>query len=112
MKQSWFMENGESGCGRTRGRRTTRSFNNRDCRCFAAAGGRMVGWWKTLVGDLYEHVTIWEYDDMAAFEKAIGFLSKNADFAKFVTARDPLLAGEESRFLRLATSWAKRPSLA
>ena len=77
---------------------------------FRAAGGRMVGWWKTLIGDLYEHVTIWEYDDMAAFEKAIGFLSKNADFAKFVAARDPLLSGEESRFLRLATGWAMRPS--
>ncbi len=61
----------------------------------------MVGWWNTLVGDLYEHVTIWEYDDMAAFEKAIPFLSKNPDFARFVAMRDPLLAGEESRFLRL-----------
>ena len=77
---------------------------------FRQAGGRMVGWWKTLIGDLYEHVTIWEYDDMAAFEKAVGFLSKNADFAKFVAVRDPLLSGEESRFLRLATSWAMRPS--
>ena len=37
---------------------------------FRAAGGRMVGWWNTLIGDLYEHVTIWEYDDMAAFQKA------------------------------------------
>ena len=36
---------------------------------FREAGGRMVGWWKTLIGDLYEHVTIWEYDDMAAFAK-------------------------------------------
>jgi type 1 glutamine amidotransferase len=78
---------------------------------FRQAGGRMVGWWKTLVGDLYEHVTIWEYDDMAGFEKAIGFLSKNADFARFVAARDPLLSGEQNRFLRLATSWATRPSL-
>ena len=69
---------------------------------FRAAGGRMVGWWNTLVGDLYEHVTIWEYDDMAAFEKAIQFLSKNPDFARFVAVRDPLLSGEESRFLRLA----------
>ena len=66
---------------------------------FREAGGRMVGWWNTLIGDLYEHVTIWEYDDMAAFERAIGFLSKNPAFARFVAARDPLLAGEESRFL-------------
>ena len=51
----------------------------------------MVGWWNTLIGDLYEHVTIWEYDDMAAFERAIGFLSKNPAFARFVAARDPLL---------------------
>jgi type 1 glutamine amidotransferase len=68
---------------------------------FRAAGGRMVGWWKTLVGDLYEHLTIWEYDDMAAFERAIGILSKDPAFARFVAARDPLLAGEENRFLRL-----------
>ena len=77
---------------------------------FRQAGGRMVGWWKTLIGDLYEHVTIWEYDDMAAFEKAVQFLGKNADFAKFVAARDPLLSGEESRFLRLAPG-AVRPAL-
>ena len=62
----------------------------------------MVGWWNTLVGDLYEQVTLWEYDDMAAFEHAIQTLSKDPAFARFVAARDPLLAGEESRFLRLA----------
>src|SRR6476659_2760723 len=56
---------------------------------FREAGGRMVGWWKTLVGDLYEHVTLWEYDDMAAFEHAIGFLAKSPAFAGFVSARDP-----------------------
>jgi Trehalose utilisation/NIPSNAP len=77
---------------------------------FRQAGGRMVGWWKTLIGDLYEHVTIWEYDDMAAFEKAVGFLAKSSEFAKFVASRDPLLSGEESRFLRLA-SGATRPRL-
>jgi hypothetical protein len=69
---------------------------------FKAAGGRMVGWWKTLIGDLYEHVTIWEYDDMAAFQQAIEYLGPNQKFAEFVARRDPLLAGEESRFLRLA----------
>jgi hypothetical protein len=69
----------------------------------------MVGWWKTLIGDLYEQVTIWEYDDMAAFERAIQFLSKNAAFARFVAARDPLLAGEESRFLRLAPGGGRPP---
>ncbi len=77
---------------------------------FRAAGGRMVGWWNTLVGDLYEHVTIWEYDDMAAFEKAIQFLSKDPAFSRFVATRDPLLTGEESRFLRLIPG-AERPSL-
>ena len=77
---------------------------------FRAAGGRMVGWWNTLIGDLYEHVTIWEYDDMAAFERAIEILSKDPAFARFVAARDPLLAGEESRFLRLVPG-AARPSL-
>lgn len=69
---------------------------------FRAAGGRMVGWWKTLIGNLYEHVTIWEYDDMAAFEKAVGFLGSEPRFAAFVAKRDPLLSGEENRFLRLA----------
>jgi type 1 glutamine amidotransferase len=77
---------------------------------FREAGGRMVGWWKTLIGDLYEQVTIWEYDDMTAFERAIQFLSKNAAFARFVAARDPLLAGEENRFLRL-TPGATGPAL-
>jgi type 1 glutamine amidotransferase len=77
---------------------------------FREAGGRMVGWWKTLVGDLYEHVTIWEYDDMAAFEKAIERLSNNAAFARFVAARDPLLAGEESKFWRLGPQ-GRRPRL-
>ncbi len=77
---------------------------------FREAGGRMVGWWTTLIGDLYEHVTIWEYDGMPAFEKAVQFLSKDDRFAKFVALRDPLLAGEESRFLWLASS-AEKPSL-
>jgi type 1 glutamine amidotransferase/glyoxylase-like metal-dependent hydrolase (beta-lactamase superfamily II) len=78
---------------------------------FREAGGRMVGWWKTLVGDLYEHVTIWEYDNMAAFEGAIKHLSTSAAFAEFVAKRDPLLAGEENRFLRLVPK-ATRPQLA
>lgn len=69
---------------------------------FREAGGRMVGWWTTLVGDLYEHLTIWEYDDMAAFERAVGSLGKSEAFARFVSQRDPLLAGERSRFLSLA----------
>src|SRR5262245_23568191 len=76
---------------------------------FRAAGGRMVGWWNTLIGDLYEHVTIWEYDNLASFERAIQFLSKDPAFARFVAARDPLLAGEESRFLRLAPGGARPP---
>lgn len=71
---------------------------------FHAAGGRMVGWWKTLVGNLYEHVTIWEYDDMAGFEKAIQFLGPNEKFAEFVKLRDPLLDGEDSRFMTLSSS--------
>ena len=78
---------------------------------FREAGGRMVGWWKTLIGDLYEHLTIWEYDDLAAFEQAVGVLSRNPAFEQFVTARDRLLTGEESRFLRLVPG-AARPFLA
>jgi len=77
---------------------------------FREAGGRMVGWWTTLIGNLYEHVTIWEYDDMAAFERAVEFLGKEKRFAEFVSERDPLLAGEESRFLRLLP-WAESPAL-
>lgn len=77
---------------------------------FRQAGGRMVGWWTTLVGNLYEQVTIWEYDDMAAFERAIGFLGRNKRFAEFVALRDPLLAGEQNRFLSLANA-AEQPVL-
>ncbi|HVC93293.1 MAG TPA: NIPSNAP family protein, partial [Pirellulales bacterium] len=77
---------------------------------FRAAGGRMVGWWTTLVGDLYEHLTIWEYDDMAAFEHAIGYLGVEKKFSRFVKARDPLLDAEENRFLKLAAG-AEPPGL-
>lgn len=77
---------------------------------FRAAGGRMVGWWKTFVGDLYEHVTIWEYDDLAAFEQAAGKLGTDKRFAEFAALRDPLLAGEQNRFLHLA-DFGTRPAL-
>jgi hypothetical protein len=77
---------------------------------FREAGGRMVGWWTTLVGDLYEHVTIWEYDGLPAFEKAVGFLGKDERFHRFAALRDPLLSGEDSRFLKLA-SMGDRPAL-
>jgi hypothetical protein len=77
---------------------------------FRAAGGRMVGWWKTFVGDLYEHVTIWEYDSLAAFEQAAGKLGVDKRFAEFVKLRDPLLAGEQNRFLHLA-DFGTRPAL-
>ena len=69
---------------------------------YREAGGRMVGWWTTMIGDLYEQVTIWEYDDLAAYEKAGQILGKDERFARFVAQRDPLLAGERSRFLKLA----------
>ncbi|HVU88798.1 MAG TPA: NIPSNAP family protein [Pirellulales bacterium] len=77
---------------------------------FRGAGGRMVGWWTTLIGDLYEQVTIWEYDDMAAFEAAAQKLGGDPRFAAFVSERDPLLAGEENRFLYM-TDFARRPAL-
>jgi len=73
---------------------------------FREAGGRMVGWWKPMIGDLYEHVTIWEFDNVAAFERAGQLLAKNPAFTRFVAARDPLLAGEESRLMRLAAGSA------
>ncbi len=77
---------------------------------FREAGGRMVGWWTTLVGDLYEHVTIWEYDDLAAFEQSAEKLGKDPRFAQFVSERDPLLNGEQNRFLHL-TEFSAAPQL-
>ncbi|MBI4601598.1 MAG: NIPSNAP family protein [Planctomycetes bacterium] len=77
---------------------------------FRESGGRMVGWWTTLVGNLYEHVTIWEYDGMAGFEKQVAALGKDERFARFVALRDPLLSGEDSRFLRLVP-FAEKPSV-
>ena len=87
-----------------------RLIENQGLPLFRQAGGRMVGWWTTLVGDLYEQVTIWEYDDMAAFEQAVQKLGKDKRFADFVVERDPLLAGEENRFLQLA-DFAVTPAL-
>ena len=77
---------------------------------FRAAGGRMVGWWKTFVGDLYEHVTIWEYDSLAAFEQAAGKLGADKRFAEFAALRDPLLVREQNRLLHLA-DFGTRPAL-
>ena len=77
---------------------------------FKEAGGRMVGWWTTMVGDLYEHVTIWEYDSMTAFEKAGSILSKDDRFRQFVVKRDPLLNGEDNRFERLV-NFSRIPTL-
>lgn len=93
-----------------RGRIYNELIRDRGLPLFREAGGRMVGWWTTQVGDLYEHLTIWEYDGMAAYEKAGQFLGKDDRFAQFVALRDPLLAGEESRFLRLAPG-AEPPTL-
>ena len=39
---------------------------------------------------------------MADFEKAVKWLGRSDQFAEFVKLRDPLLDGEDSRFLRLA----------
>lgn len=83
---------------------------NRGLPLFREAGGRMVGWWKTLAGNLYEQTTIWEYDDMAAYERAVELLGHDQRFAEFAARRDPLLSGEESRFLKLADG-AERPDL-
>ena len=77
---------------------------------FRKAGGRMVGWWKTLIGNVYEHVTIWEFDDMAAYERAGEILGPDKQFAQFAAERDPLLVGENSRFLTLTDS-AVAPAL-
>jgi type 1 glutamine amidotransferase len=93
-----------------KGAEYTRLIEQRGLPLFRAAGGRMVGWWTTLIGNLYEHVTIWEYDDMAAFQKAVEYLGANDKFKEFVALRDPLLTGEESRFLK-PTAFAEKPTL-
>jgi len=83
-----------------RGSEYARLIEEKGLPLFREGGGRMVGWWQTLIGDLYEHVTIWEYDGMPAFEKAVQFLGKDERFKKFASLRDPLLDGETSAFLR------------
>ncbi len=93
-----------------RGTEYSRLIQDKGLPLFREAGGRMVGWWTTLMGDLYEHVTIWEYDGMPAFEKAVGLLGKDERFHKFAALRDPLLSGEDSRFLRLLR-FSERPPL-
>ncbi|HJT31816.1 MAG TPA: ThuA domain-containing protein, partial [Pirellulales bacterium] len=77
---------------------------------FREAGGRMVGWWTMVAGDLYEHVTIWEYDGLDAYQRFLEKLGKDKGFARFAAQRDPLLAGEQSRFLQLAAG-AEPPHL-
>jgi hypothetical protein len=87
-----------------------RLIDQRGLALFRAAGGRMVGWWTTLIGHLNEQVSIWEYDVMAAFQKAVEYLGGNDKFKEFVALRDSLLSGEESRFLKLAP-FAEKPTL-
>jgi hypothetical protein len=93
-----------------KGAEYNRLIEQRGLPLFREAGGRMVGWWTTLIGNLYEHVTIWEYDDMAAFQKAVEHLGKSDKFKEFVALRDPLLSGEESRFIKPA-AFAEKPTL-
>src|SRR5262249_61323084 len=52
-----------------KGAEYNRLIEQRGLPLFRAAGGRMVGWWTTLIGNLYEHVTLWEYDEMAALQQ-------------------------------------------
>jgi type 1 glutamine amidotransferase len=94
-----------------KGQQYRRLIERRGLPLFRKAGGRMVGWWNTQVGNLYEQVTLWEYDGMAGFARAVQILSKDEEFAKFVALRDPLLTGEDNRFLRLAP-FAEKPELA
>lgn len=77
---------------------------------FREAGGRMVSWWTTVAGDLYEHVTIWEYDGLDAYQRFLKNLGNDERFGRFAAQRDPLLAGEQSRFLQLAAG-AEPPRL-
>jgi len=68
---------------------------------FLDSGGRMVGWWQTIVGDVNEQMTLWEFGGMAGFGEAIDYLTSDQRFEEFVTLRDPLLVGEENRFWQL-----------
>ncbi len=61
---------------------------------------RMVGWWKTLIGDLYQMTTIWEYDSIADFEEGVRAAENDAAFQRFAEKRDKLLDGEKSEFLK------------
>lgn len=62
---------------------------------------KMVGWWKTLIGDLYEQITIWEYDDISTFENGIKASANNKAFQRFARERNTLITGEVSQFLKL-----------
>jgi type 1 glutamine amidotransferase len=93
-----------------KGAQYTRLIGEQGLALFREGGGRMIGWWNTLVGNLYEQVTIWEYDDLAAYQNAVDRLGKSDRFARFVSLRDPLLAAEQSRFLQLA-AFAEQPRL-
>ena len=62
---------------------------------------RMVGWWKTMIGDLYEQITIWEYDNIDTFEKGVRASADNIQFQLFARKRNTLITGEESQFLQL-----------
>ena len=62
---------------------------------------RMVGWWKTLIGDLYQMTTIWEYDSIADWEDGVRAAENNPAFQSFAAKRDKLLDGETSEFLKL-----------
>lgn len=93
-----------------RGAQYNRLVEHQGLPLFREAGGRMVGWWTTVAGDLYEHVTIWEYDGLDAYQRFLEKLSKDERFARFAAQRDPLLAGEQSRFLQLAAG-AEPPRL-
>ena len=62
---------------------------------------RLVGWWKTLIGDLYQMTTIWEYDSIADFENGVRAAGNDPAFQSFAAKRDKLLDGEVSEFLKL-----------
>lgn len=68
----------------------------------------MVGWWKTLIGNLYEMITIWEYKDITTFENGIKTSADNKMFQRFARERNTLITGETSEFLQLP-EWATPP---
>ena len=89
----------------------SRLVNEQGLPVYRAAGGTMIGWWKTLVGgSSYEHTAIWEFDSVSAFESSMKSLQNNEAIARYDSARALLIDGDNSRLLNLAPG-ANKPDI-